>query len=94
MVSTDDENVMVFCEEGLELTLKEVGAFALSCGQKPNDVYEVNTEELQYYLYSPVWIECESKYKVAKERAERWLSKASEEDLEKLDRIYGIYKTK
>lgn len=56
MVTTDDENVVVFCEDDLDLGLANVEAWARKAGLPVTDAYEVRDDELQYYLYSPLWV--------------------------------------
>lgn len=56
LITTDDENIMVFCEDEFDIGLANIEKLARKAGVIPNDVVEVNEDMIQYYLYSPVWL--------------------------------------
>ena len=94
LLTTDSENILVFCDDDCELDCKTMAAWALFDNIPINEVYEIKEEETQYYYYSPVWIRSTEKiYQSVKDKAKQWFENASETELNRLNEICGIYKT-
>jgi|MudIll2142460700_1097286.scaffolds.fasta_scaffold77030_3 hypothetical protein len=53
-----DDDVMIFTET---LTVEKVREKLIAKNQTFDDIYEVPTADLQYYIYEPCWIEETSK---------------------------------
>ena len=85
---SNDEGIMVFTEKPLsELT---VAAFAKSCGVEVDDVCEVRDDEVQYYVYSPVWIMSDEQYNNVIKHANKWIDAQTDEQISKFCKSLGL----